>query len=56
MNDLNQERRIILVTELFDVFGETPRIGAWIDDSDQSVGETVRDILERMDDARILWA
>ena len=41
------------VEALHELLLATPRIGLWIDTSDQSVNETVTAILARLDDARI---
>ena len=32
---------------------ETPRLGLWLDSSELSVGETVEEILRRIDESRV---
>jgi len=48
--------RSFTVRQLFDVFSETPRLGLWVDNSEQSVGETAMAVLGGLESARISWA
>ncbi|MEJ2239446.1 MAG: AAA family ATPase [Gemmatimonadales bacterium] len=43
------------VEALQEVMRSTPRIGTWIDNSDQSVPETCRAIRQRLEEARNAW-
>jgi chloramphenicol 3-O-phosphotransferase len=43
------------VGQLFDMFSETPRLGLWVDNSEQSVVETATCVLGSLKGARINW-
>lgn len=46
----------ISIRSLYTALMETPRIGLWIDNSEQSVSGTVEHILDTLDAARIRWS